>query len=61
MVITSAEWERKLDEVKLRKDDMNRLIMNFLVTEVKLLKLFIMPNKGTLLQRYGLMTFLPHT
>jgi hypothetical protein len=33
-VITSGEWDEKLDEVKLRKDDMNRLIMNFLVTEV---------------------------
>ena len=35
-VITSAEWSDKLNEVKLRKDDMNRLIMNFLVTEVSL-------------------------
>ncbi|KAJ4766795.1 LisH and RanBPM domains containing protein [Rhynchospora pubera] len=31
--ITRDEWERKLKEVKIRKEDMNRLIMNFLVTE----------------------------
>ncbi len=28
------DWERKLAAVKIRKEDMNRLIMNFLVTEV---------------------------
>lgn len=28
------EWESKLAAVKIRKEDMNRLIMNFLVTEV---------------------------
>ena len=28
------DWERKLASVKIRKEDMNRLIMNFLVTEV---------------------------
>ncbi|CAL5229989.1 g13423 [Coccomyxa viridis] len=27
------DWERKLASVKIRKEDMNRLIMNFLVTE----------------------------
>jgi glucose-induced degradation protein 8 len=32
-MITRDEWERKLKEVKIRKEDMNRLIMNFLVTE----------------------------
>uniref|UniRef100_A0ACD5TRY5 Uncharacterized protein n=2 Tax=Avena sativa TaxID=4498 RepID=A0ACD5TRY5_AVESA len=32
-VLTRDEWERKLREVKIRKDDMNRLVMNFLVTE----------------------------
>ncbi|XP_020270194.1 glucose-induced degradation protein 8 homolog isoform X2 [Asparagus officinalis] len=32
-VITREEWERKLKEVKIRKDDMNKLVMNFLVTE----------------------------
>lgn len=32
-VITRGEWERKLKEVKVRKDDMNKLVMNFLVTE----------------------------
>ena len=30
------DWERKLASVKIRKEDMNRLIMNFLVTEVGL-------------------------
>lgn len=29
------EWKRKLDAVKIRKEDMNKLIMNFLVTEVR--------------------------
>ena len=33
--ITSDEWERKLTSVRVRKDDMNRLVMNFLVTEVR--------------------------
>lgn len=32
-VITREEWERKLKEVKIRKEDMNKLVMNFLVTE----------------------------
>ncbi|KAJ6825478.1 glucose-induced degradation protein 8-like protein isoform X1 [Iris pallida] len=32
-VITREEWERKLKEVRIRKDDMNKLVMNFLVTE----------------------------
>eukprot|EP00249_Psilotum_nudum_P021300 c28059_g1_i1 orf=477-1160(-) len=32
-VITREEWERKLSEVKIRKEDMNKLVMNFLVTE----------------------------
>lgn len=32
-VITRLEWEKKLNNVKLRKDDMNKLVMNFLVTE----------------------------
>ena len=32
-VITKEEWEKKLSEVKIRKEDMNRLVMNFLVTE----------------------------
>lgn len=33
--ISKDEWSRKLAAVKLRKDDMNRLVMNFLVTEVR--------------------------
>ncbi|KAG1342669.1 protein GID8 [Cocos nucifera] len=32
-VITRDEWERKLKGVKIRKEDMNKLVMNFLVTE----------------------------
>ncbi|ONL95759.1 protein GID8 homolog [Zea mays] len=32
-VATRDEWERKLRDVKIRKEDMNRLVMNFLVTE----------------------------
>ena len=28
------EWNRKLAAVKIRKQDMNNLIMNYLVTEV---------------------------
>lgn len=33
-VIGKEEWERKLAEVDLRKEDLNSLVMNFLVTEV---------------------------
>ena len=32
--ILTKEWESKLAAVKIRKEDMNRLVMNFLVTEV---------------------------
>ncbi|KAL4568133.1 hypothetical protein LXL04_023735 [Taraxacum kok-saghyz] len=32
-VITRDEWEKKLNDVKIRKEDMNKLVMNFLVTE----------------------------
>ncbi|XP_021598095.1 protein GID8 homolog isoform X4 [Manihot esculenta] len=32
-VITREEWEKKLNDVKIRKSDMNKLVMNFLVTE----------------------------
>lgn len=32
-LVTRDEWERKLRDVKIRKEDMNRLVMNFLVTE----------------------------
>ncbi|GLJ35132.1 hypothetical protein SUGI_0707150 [Cryptomeria japonica] len=32
-VITKEEWEKKLNSVKIRKEDMNKLVMNFLVTE----------------------------
>ncbi|CAL8469376.1 g8917 [Coccomyxa elongata] len=31
--IFTKEWESKLAAVKIRKEDMNRLVMNFLVTE----------------------------
>ncbi|VFQ58911.1 unnamed protein product [Cuscuta campestris] len=32
-IMTREEWEKKLNNVKIRKEDMNRLVMNFLVTE----------------------------
>lgn len=32
-IITREEWEKKLSDVKIRKEDMNKLVMNFLVTE----------------------------
>lgn len=31
--IALQEWEQKLNDVKIKKEDMNRLVMNFLVTE----------------------------
>lgn len=34
--VSLEEWKRKLAAVKVRKEDMNNLIMNFLVTEVRL-------------------------
>jgi len=32
-VITKEEWEKKLNDVPIKKADMNKLVMNFLVTE----------------------------
>ncbi|KAK4485213.1 hypothetical protein RD792_007840 [Penstemon davidsonii] len=32
-LITKQEWEKKLADVKVRKEEMNKLVMNFLVTE----------------------------
>jgi len=32
-MVTREEWEQKLRAVRIRKEDMNRLVMNFLVTE----------------------------
>jgi len=32
--ISAEQWEQKLAAVKVSKEDMNRLVMNFLVTEV---------------------------
>lgn len=32
-VITREEWEKRLSSVKPKKEDMNKLVMNFLVTE----------------------------
>ncbi|KAE9599292.1 hypothetical protein Lal_00044072 [Lupinus albus] len=32
-VMTREEWEKKLTDVKIRKKDMNNMVMNFLVTE----------------------------
>jgi hypothetical protein len=32
--ISNEQWEAKLASVKVAKEDMNKLVMNFLVTEV---------------------------
>lgn len=32
--ISNEQWDTKLAAVKVAKEDMNRLVMNFLVTEV---------------------------
>ncbi|KAA3489106.1 glucose-induced degradation protein 8-like protein [Gossypium australe] len=32
-LISREEWEKRLNNVKIRKEDMNKLVMNFLVTE----------------------------
>ncbi|XP_042037615.1 protein GID8 homolog isoform X1 [Salvia splendens] len=32
-VITRVEWEKKLNDVRVRKDNMNELVMNFIVAE----------------------------
>lgn len=32
--ISKDEWEKRLSEVRIGKEEMNRLIMNFFVTEV---------------------------
>lgn len=32
-MITREAWEKKLNDVKIQKEDMNKLVMNFLVTE----------------------------
>ena len=32
-MLTRGEWEKRLNDVKIRKEDMNKLMMNFLVTE----------------------------
>lgn len=37
--VSGEEWARKLAAVRVKKEDMNRLIMNFLVTEVGALRL----------------------
>ncbi len=41
--ILTKEWESKLAAVKIRKEDMNRLVMNFLVTEVRSVHLSSVP------------------
>lgn len=33
--ISAEEWQRKLRDVQVRKEEMNRVVMNFLVTEVR--------------------------
>ncbi|MBA0778861.1 hypothetical protein Gotri_006676 [Gossypium trilobum] len=32
-VIMREEWEKRLNHIRIRKEDMNKLVMNFLVTE----------------------------
>lgn len=32
-VVTREQWEKKLASIKVKKEDMNKLVMNFLVTE----------------------------
>ncbi len=32
--ISKEDWEKRLSEVRIGKEEMNRLIMNFFVTEV---------------------------
>ena len=39
--ITQEEWSKKISSAKLRRDDINKLIMNFLVTEVPILILLL--------------------
>lgn len=34
--MSEDDWEKKLAAVKIYKEDMNKLVMNFLVTEVDL-------------------------
>lgn len=34
-VVSKDDWEKKLAAVKVYKEDMNNLVMNFLVTEVR--------------------------
>lgn len=33
--VSKDDWERKLSAVELPKEDLNQLVMNFLVTEVR--------------------------
>lgn len=33
-VVSKDDWEKKLAAVKVYKEDMNKLVMDFLVTEV---------------------------
>jgi len=33
-VFTKEEWEKRLASVNVRKEEMNALVMNYLVTEV---------------------------
>jgi len=36
--VSKDDWEKKLAAVKIYKEDMNKLVMNFLVTEVSQLQ-----------------------
>lgn len=44
--ISVDQWQAKLAQVKVPKEDMNRLIMNFLVTEVRCLQTPLADNLG---------------
>ncbi len=33
-MVSREDWEKRLGAVKVKKEDMNTIIMNFLVTEV---------------------------
>lgn len=39
--ITREEWMEKLNNVHIQRADMNRLIMNYLVTGTELIYLFV--------------------
>ncbi len=44
--ISLPEWKRKLDAVRIQKEDMNKLIMNFLVMPIYFLSGALFPLTG---------------